>query len=74
MAKAADEQQSHLLAQAEQIARDFDLSPDHVRQVTRHFVRQMSEDTPEDSAAKIMLTGFQRMASQIVVSGSYLLM
>jgi hypothetical protein len=32
-----------LMAQAEQIACDFSLSAEHVRRVTRHLVRQMSE-------------------------------
>ena len=32
-----------LLAQAEQLARKFDLSPEDVRRVTKHFLRQMSE-------------------------------
>ncbi|KAL3446974.1 hypothetical protein BJX65DRAFT_107314 [Aspergillus insuetus] len=32
-----------LLAQAERIARDFDISPDHIRRVTRHFVAQLQD-------------------------------
>ncbi|KAL4877136.1 hypothetical protein BJY04DRAFT_222451 [Aspergillus karnatakaensis] len=36
-------QQHDLLVEAERIARQFDLSPDHVRQVTRHFVHQMKD-------------------------------
>lgn len=45
MAKAKD-QQLKLLAQADQIARDFDLSADHVQRLTRHLVRQMRTKTP----------------------------
>ncbi|KAL2847001.1 hypothetical protein BJX68DRAFT_268301 [Aspergillus pseudodeflectus] len=32
-----------LLARAERIARDFDISPDQVRSVTRHFVAQLKD-------------------------------
>lgn len=32
-----------LLAQAGEIARKFEISPNHVQQLTRHFVRQLSE-------------------------------
>lgn len=45
MAKAK-EQQPKLLAQADQIAREFDLSADHVLRLTRHLVRQMSTEIP----------------------------
>lgn len=38
------EQRLGLMAQAEQIARDFSLSPERVRRVTRHLVLQMSEE------------------------------
>jgi hypothetical protein len=38
------EQRLGLMAQAEQIARDFILSPERVRRVTRHLVLQMSEE------------------------------
>lgn len=48
MAKAK-EQQPNLLAQAEQIARDFDLSADHVLRLTRHLVRQMRMEIPQDA-------------------------
>lgn len=44
MAEANLEQQPNLLAQAEQIALNFDLSTEHVKQVTSHFVRQLSEN------------------------------
>jgi hexokinase len=44
MAEANLEQQPNLLAQAEHIALSFDLSAEHVRRVTRHFVRQLSEN------------------------------
>jgi hexokinase len=44
MSEAILEQQHNLLGQAEQIALDFDLSSEHVRRVTRHFVRQLSEN------------------------------
>lgn len=44
MAKAIHKQQPNPLAQAEQIALEFDLSPEHVRRVTRHFVYQLSEN------------------------------
>ncbi|RHZ53574.1 putative glucokinase [Aspergillus thermomutatus] len=50
MAQAIDEQQLNLLAQAEQIALEFDLSPEHVRRVTRHFVRQMKDGLANDRA------------------------
>ncbi|PYH97059.1 hypothetical protein BO71DRAFT_347817 [Aspergillus ellipticus CBS 707.79] len=43
MLNPADEQQPNLLAQAEQVAREFDLSSDDVQRVTRHFVRQMKD-------------------------------
>ncbi|PKX99463.1 putative glucokinase [Aspergillus novofumigatus IBT 16806] len=43
MAEANLAQQRNLLAQAEQIALEFDLSPEHVRQVTSHFVRQLRD-------------------------------
>ncbi|RAK99912.1 putative glucokinase [Aspergillus ibericus CBS 121593] len=36
-------QRPSLLAQAEQIAQEFDLSPDDVRRVTRHFVHQIKD-------------------------------
>lgn len=49
MAKAREEQ-PNLLAQAEQIARDFDLSADHVLRVTRHLVRQMRKEMTRDAA------------------------
>ncbi|KAL4864136.1 hypothetical protein BDV12DRAFT_176651 [Aspergillus spectabilis] len=39
----AKQQHHALLAEAEQIASQFDLSPDHVRGVTTHFVRQMKD-------------------------------
>ncbi|GFF42572.1 glucokinase [Aspergillus udagawae] len=43
MSEAILEQQHNLLGQAEQIALDFDLSSEHVRRVTRHFVRQLRD-------------------------------
>ncbi|KAF7168775.1 hypothetical protein CNMCM5623_001668 [Aspergillus felis] len=43
MSEATLEQQHNLLEQAEQIALEFDLSPEHVRRVTRHFVRQLRD-------------------------------
>ncbi|PWY90979.1 putative glucokinase [Aspergillus heteromorphus CBS 117.55] len=43
MTKAVDERQPTLLARAEKIAGEFDLSPDDVRSITRHFVRQMKD-------------------------------
>lgn len=52
MAKAK-EQQPNLLAQAEQIARDFDLSADHVLRLTRHLVRQMQDGLASDSACQL---------------------
>ncbi|KAL2811439.1 putative glucokinase [Aspergillus granulosus] len=36
-------QSPSLLAKAEQIAREFDISPDHVRRVTEHFVGQLKD-------------------------------
>ncbi|KAL3469951.1 putative glucokinase [Aspergillus californicus] len=36
-------QQPDLLARVEQISRDFNFSPDHVRRVTGHFVRQLKD-------------------------------
>ncbi|OKL64265.1 hypothetical protein UA08_00931 [Talaromyces atroroseus] len=38
-----DQQRPGLLAQAERIAEDFVLSPENVRRVTGHFVRQMKD-------------------------------
>lgn len=43
------EQQPNLLAQAEQIASDFDLSADHVLRVTRHLVRQLRKEMTQDA-------------------------
>ncbi|KAF4161032.1 hypothetical protein CNMCM6936_003619 [Aspergillus lentulus] len=43
MAEANLEQQPNLLAQAEQIALNFDLNTEHVKQVTSHFVRQLKD-------------------------------
>ncbi|KAL5338976.1 hexokinase [Aspergillus crustosus] len=39
----ANQHRHGLLAEAEQIARQFDLSPDHVRRTTTHFVHQMKD-------------------------------
>lgn len=44
MAEGIVEQRRNPLAQAEQIALEFELSPQHVRRVTRHFVYQLSEN------------------------------
>ncbi|KMK61402.1 glucokinase, putative [Aspergillus fumigatus Z5] len=48
MAEGIVEQRRNPLAQAEQIALEFELSPEHVRRVTRHFVYQL---TPGDGLA-----------------------
>lgn len=46
MTKVEEQQRLGLIAQAERIAGDFSLSSEHVRRVTRHLVRQMSEEIP----------------------------
>ncbi|KAF3396512.1 Glucokinase [Penicillium rolfsii] len=43
MTKKADEQRLALMAQAERIAGEFSLKPEHVRRVTRHLVQQMKD-------------------------------
>ncbi|KKK21930.1 hypothetical protein AOCH_000189 [Aspergillus ochraceoroseus] len=43
MENAVDGQQSNLLAQAQQIADDFEIGSEHIQQVTRHFVKQMRD-------------------------------
>jgi hypothetical protein len=39
-----------LLAQAGEIASNFEISPDHIQRLTRHFVRQLSEDIIDKSS------------------------
>lgn len=48
-----EERQSGLMAQAEQIAGEFSLTAEHVRRVTKHLVRQLSEYIKPDSELRL---------------------